>query len=107
MARWSLHPRASIAGDVWEYLRLPVLDPSGLIPWMTTVVRVLICQERYAITACTTSFCGPCTWCQIARGSQMRKNTITFVNMSQYESLTETSLPSFVPSCYLKKARAI
>uniref|UniRef100_A0A3B4GJ98 Plac8 onzin related protein 3 n=1 Tax=Pundamilia nyererei TaxID=303518 RepID=A0A3B4GJ98_9CICH len=74
---------------------LPLLDCIGCVPPASLAMRASV-RERYAITACTTSFCGPCTWCQIARGSQMRKNTITFVNMSQYESLTETLLPSFM-----------
>uniref|UniRef100_A0A3Q2V3B6 Cornifelin n=1 Tax=Haplochromis burtoni TaxID=8153 RepID=A0A3Q2V3B6_HAPBU len=59
---------------------LPLLDCIGCVPPASLAMRASV-RERYAITACTTSFCGPCTWCQIARGSQMRKNTITFVNI--------------------------
>ncbi|XP_054457720.1 cornifelin homolog A-like [Anoplopoma fimbria] len=75
------------AHEAGECLCLPLLDSFGLIPPITTAVRVSV-RQRYGIegTVCRdcvySFFCGPCTWCQIAREMKTRKNPITFINMS-------------------------
>ncbi|KAM3590090.1 uncharacterized protein V6R79_003732 [Siganus canaliculatus] len=69
------------AREAGECLCLPLLDAFGVIPPMTTALRVSV-RQRYGIegTICNdcvySCFCGPCTWCQIAREIQTRKNPI-------------------------------
>ncbi|XP_008325844.1 cornifelin homolog A-like [Cynoglossus semilaevis] len=66
---------------------LPLLDAFGFIPPITTSMRVSV-RHTYGIqgTICEDCvkafFCGPCTWCQLAREIKTRKNPITFVNLS-------------------------
>uniref|UniRef100_A0A8C6WPU2 Plac8 onzin related protein 3 n=1 Tax=Neogobius melanostomus TaxID=47308 RepID=A0A8C6WPU2_9GOBI len=58
--------------DAGECMCLPLLDAFGLIPPMTTAMRVSV-RRRYGIEGnicqdCVYSCCcGPCTWCQVAR----------------------------------------
>ncbi|XP_061922880.1 cornifelin homolog A-like [Entelurus aequoreus] len=73
--------------DAGECLCLPLLDTFGIIPPITTALRVSV-RQRYNIegTVCNDCVyaccCGPCSWCQIAREMQVRSNPITFVNMA-------------------------
>ncbi|XP_075942945.1 cornifelin homolog A-like [Anarhichas minor] len=75
------------AHEAGECVCLPLLDTFGLIPPMTTALRVSV-RQRYGIegTICRDCLysccCGPCTWCQIAREMKTRKNPITFVSMA-------------------------
>uniref|UniRef100_A0A3Q4BGR2 Uncharacterized protein n=1 Tax=Mola mola TaxID=94237 RepID=A0A3Q4BGR2_MOLML len=70
------------ARDAGECLCLPLLDSFGAIPPITTALRVSI-RQRYGIegTICKdcvySFFCGPCSWCQIAREIKTRMNPIT------------------------------
>ncbi|KAM9827374.1 cornifelin homolog A-like [Neosynchiropus ocellatus] len=74
------------AREAGECLCLPLLDSFGIIPPITLSVRVSV-RQRYGIegTICKDCvcafFCGPCSWCQIAREIKTRKNPVTFVNM--------------------------
>ncbi|XP_028284686.1 cornifelin homolog A-like [Parambassis ranga] len=67
-----------------ECLCLPLLESFGCIPPITLALRVSI-RQRYGIEGsickdCVyTYFCGPCTWCQIAREIKTRTSPITFV----------------------------
>ncbi|XP_077444213.1 plac8 onzin related protein 4 isoform X1 [Stigmatopora argus] len=73
--------------DAGECICLPLLDAFGVIPPMTLGLRVSV-RQRYGIqdSVCNDCIyaccCGPCTWCQIAREIQARRNPITFVNIA-------------------------
>ncbi|XP_008302547.1 cornifelin homolog A-like [Stegastes partitus] len=70
-----------------ECVCLPLLDGFGLIPPITTSMRVSV-RQRYGIEGtickdcCYTWCCYSCTWCQIAREIKTRANPILFVNMN-------------------------
>ncbi|XP_029941308.1 cornifelin homolog A-like isoform X3 [Salarias fasciatus] len=72
------------AHEAGECPLLPVLDAFGLIPPMTTALRVSV-RQRYGIegTVCKdcvySCFLGPCTWCQISREIKIRTKPITDV----------------------------
>ncbi|KAK7904675.1 hypothetical protein WMY93_017282 [Mugilogobius chulae] len=79
-AFWCLPCFACItARNSGECLCLPLLDAFGLIPPITTAMRVKM-RHRYSIEGnlcedCMYScFCGPCSWCQIAREMKTRGN---------------------------------
>ncbi|XP_042368501.1 plac8 onzin related protein 4 [Plectropomus leopardus] len=75
------------AHEAGECLCLPLLDAFGVIPPMTTALRVSV-RQRYGIegTICNdcvySFFCGPCTWCQISREIKTRTNPITLINLT-------------------------
>ncbi|KAG7496526.1 hypothetical protein JOB18_020734 [Solea senegalensis] len=74
--------------EAGECVCLPLLDAYGCIPPMTTSLRVAV-RTRYGIEGsickdCVLScFCGPCTWCQIAREIKTRKNPVFSVTISR------------------------
>ncbi|XP_049425038.1 cornifelin homolog B-like isoform X2 [Epinephelus fuscoguttatus] len=73
--------------EAGECVCLPLLDAYGLIPPITTALRVSV-RTRYGIegTVCNDCViaccCGPCNWCQLAREIKARSSPITFVNMT-------------------------
>ncbi|KAJ3585047.1 hypothetical protein NHX12_013770 [Muraenolepis orangiensis] len=68
--------------EAGECVCLPLLDVFGLIPPITTALRVSV-RHRYGIedTVChdcvLACCCMPCTWCQIARELKTRAMPIS------------------------------
>ncbi|XP_061566413.1 cornifelin homolog [Cololabis saira] len=74
------------AREAGECLCLPLLDGFGIIPPITTAMRVSV-RQRYGIegSICNDCVhaccCGPCTWCQVSREFRARKSpTVIFPN---------------------------